>query len=225
MPKGKGLWALVNNAGILGPLAFIDCYKREDYEKVLNVNLYGTIETTMAFLPLLRQAKGRIVNVASVAGIVSLPTCIPYNISKYGVEAFSDGLRRVLSGQNVSVHMLEPGLHGTQLLDEAAVQKAMYRDFKAAPQEVQEYYGEKCFEFYSWFTCKLIRVLTSTRLEQVIKAHTHAITARSPKTRYLVGYDAHLVFWPLKIMPTWMSDFILKVRYIEPIQHHQKKNS
>ena len=54
-----------------------------------------------------------------------------------------------ISSQNVSVHMLEPGLHGTQLLNEEVIKKGMYKDFHSAPREVQEYYGEKCLE-----TCK-----------------------------------------------------------------------
>lgn len=225
LPKDTGLWALVNNAGILGYVAFPDCFKREHYEKVLDVNMYGTIEMTTAFLPLLREAKGRIVNVSSVAGIVSLASCIPYTISKYAVEAFSDGLRYVTHNQNVSVHMLEPGLHGTDILNKKVIKDGIYSVFNSAPQEVQDYYGEKSLESYIWSTVKLMSLFTSSKLQNVINAHVHAITAKFPKARYLIGYDANLFFWPVKVLPHWISDALLKARFSCPIGAQKKKIS
>lgn len=64
----------------------------EDFTKVLDVNLMGVIEVTLQFLPLLKKARGRVVNVASILGRLSL-TGGGYCLSKWGVEAFSDGLR------------------------------------------------------------------------------------------------------------------------------------
>ena len=77
----------------------------------------------------------------------------------------------------------------------------------------------------AWFICKSMALITSSQLHKVINAHVHAITAMFPKTRYLVGYDANLIFWPLRFLPTWMSDFILKSRFIYPIGHEKTKTS
>ena len=89
-----GLWGLVNNAGIAGiPVPYHWMEKRE-IQRVLDVNLMGTIEVTNEFFPLIRQAKGRIVNVSSGSAVMPM-TIGGYSISKIGVEAFSDALRWV----------------------------------------------------------------------------------------------------------------------------------
>ncbi|XP_036361248.1 17-beta-hydroxysteroid dehydrogenase type 6-like isoform X2 [Octopus sinensis] len=93
LPKNTGLWALVNNAGVMSTLLFPDCYSRKHYTEVMDVNVYGMIDVTTAFLPLLRMSKGRIVNVSSVLGKFTPPIFVPYCISKHAVEAYSNGLR------------------------------------------------------------------------------------------------------------------------------------
>jgi NAD(P)-dependent dehydrogenase (short-subunit alcohol dehydrogenase family) len=87
-----GLWGLVNNAG-LGHTSPIEWCTMDDYEKILNVNLHGVIRVTTTFLPLVRLSRGRVVNVASIAGRMAHVGLGPYTISKYGVEAFTDTLR------------------------------------------------------------------------------------------------------------------------------------
>ena len=89
-----GLWGLVNNAGI-GAYTIIpfEYQKRIDFQKLLDVNLLGLTDMTLTFLPLIREAKGRVVNMSSAAGRSSAPFNTPYPVSKYGVEAFSDSLR------------------------------------------------------------------------------------------------------------------------------------
>lgn len=87
-----GLWGLVNNAGIAVPTAPNEWLKKEDFVAVLNVNLVGLIEVTLSLLPLVKRARGRVVNVASVMGRLSIFGG-GYCPSKFGVEAFSDSLR------------------------------------------------------------------------------------------------------------------------------------
>ncbi|XP_054043191.1 retinol dehydrogenase 16-like isoform X1 [Rissa tridactyla] len=88
----RGLWGLVNNAGIAIPTAPNEWLTKDDFVKVLDVNLVGLIEVTLSLLPLIRRARGRVVNVASVMGrLASFGG--GYCISKFGVEAFSDTLR------------------------------------------------------------------------------------------------------------------------------------
>ena len=87
----RGLWGLVNNAGIC-VFAINEWLKKEDFANILDVNLLGMIEVTLSMLPLVRKARGRVVNISSSMGRVSL--CGGgYCISKYGIEAFSDSLR------------------------------------------------------------------------------------------------------------------------------------
>lgn len=102
------LAGLVNNAGIpaAGPLELIPI---EEIRQVLEVNLLGAVAVTQAFLPLLKAARGRIVNISSVAGRAALPFMGPYAASKYGLEAISDSLRRELIPFGVKVIVIEPG--------------------------------------------------------------------------------------------------------------------
>ena len=87
------MWAIVNNAGVIGNLAISEWCSRKDMFTPLNVNTLGTIDVTNTFLPLLRKESGRIVNMASIAGRFASPFAAAYSISKFAVEAYSDTLR------------------------------------------------------------------------------------------------------------------------------------
>lgn len=84
----------MNNAGVmqryLGPLEWL---RREDYYQCCEVNTFGLAEVTRIFLPLVKITKGRIVNTASVAGIMGFPTSSAYVISKFGVVGFTETVR------------------------------------------------------------------------------------------------------------------------------------
>ena len=82
----------MNNAGIFLPMAHNEWLNKQDFMKILDVNLLGMIEVTLSLLPLVRKARGHVVNVSSVMGRMSIFGG-GYCISKYGVEAFSDSLR------------------------------------------------------------------------------------------------------------------------------------
>lgn len=99
-----GLWGLVNNAGISVISAPNEWLTKQDFVKILDVNLLGMVDVTLQLLPLVRKTRGRVVNVSSVMGRVSLFGG-GYCLSKYGVEAFSDSLRYVL-GQRPALVLL-----------------------------------------------------------------------------------------------------------------------
>jgi len=88
-----GLWGVLNNAGILGPIGAPEWMTIDDYRTTCEVNTFGLIDVTMTFLPLVKKSRGRIVNTSSINGLLSVPLCVPYCVSKYGVEAFTDALR------------------------------------------------------------------------------------------------------------------------------------
>lgn len=90
--SSSGLWAVVNNAGVALPSGPVDWIDIAGYKFMLAVNLTGVIDVTLSVLQLIKKAKGRVVNVASVFGRIS-PFGGPYCVSKYGVEAFNDSLR------------------------------------------------------------------------------------------------------------------------------------
>ncbi len=114
-----GLDGLVNNAGVmlLGP---IEGAPTEEWRRMVHANVFGVLYCTHAALPLLRaNGSGDVVNVSSVAGRVATMGSGVYNLTKWGVNAFSESLRQevVASGANVRVTMIEPGAVATELPD------------------------------------------------------------------------------------------------------------
>ncbi|NWT06202.1 RDH16 dehydrogenase, partial [Mionectes macconnelli] len=203
----QGLWGLVNNAGIGSPSGPNEWLTKDDFVKVLDVNLVGLVEVTLSLLPLLRRARGRVVNVASVMGRVS---CFGggYCISKFGVEAFSDSLRREMRPFGVQVSIIEPGGFQTAMIDPVLLVKDLTRLWEQLPAETQAAYGPQ-YPHGLGKTTILMHRLTSSRLSPVTDAMTHALLSRCPRSRYAAGWDARLLFLPLSYCPAWLSDTLL----------------
>ncbi len=110
-----GLDALVNNAGVmlLGPIEGADT---EGWRRMVDANVYGVLYCTHAALPLMRAAGGgHVVNVSSVAGRVAGAGSGVYNLTKFGVVAFSEALRQETLDAGIRVTVLEPGYVTTEL--------------------------------------------------------------------------------------------------------------
>ncbi|CAK7310503.1 D-beta-hydroxybutyrate dehydrogenase, mitochondrial [Vulpes lagopus] len=180
----KGVWGLVNNAGI-STFGEVEFTSMETYKEVAEVNLWGTVRMTKAFLPLIRRARGRIVNISSMLGRMANPARSPYCITKFGVEAFSDCLRYEMYPLGVKVSVVEPGnfIAATSLYSPERVQAIANKMWDELPEVVRTDYGRKYFDE------KIARMQAycnsgSTDTSPVIGAVTHALTSRSPYTRY-----------------------------------------
>uniref|UniRef100_A0A8C3AXE7 Retinol dehydrogenase 1 n=1 Tax=Cyclopterus lumpus TaxID=8103 RepID=A0A8C3AXE7_CYCLU len=196
-PFSAGLWGLVNNAGRSVPIGPTEWMKLEDFTKVLDVNLIGVIEVTLQFLPLLKKAQGRVVNVASVLGRLSL-TGGGYCLSKWGVEAFSDSLRRDMHPFGIKVSIIEPGFFKTAVTRLDLIEADLRRLWTRLPQDVKDSYGETYFDDCEW----------NPDISKVTRCMEHALTARFPRTRYSAGWDAKLFWIPLSYLPSCVSDFV-----------------
>ncbi|XP_046569857.1 retinol dehydrogenase 7-like [Haliotis rubra] len=215
LPSNKGLWAVVNNAGITGALGLSEWMTRQDYERCNSINLYGVIDVTRIFLPLVRKGQGRIVNVSSVIGRIAAAFA-PYVVSKYGVEGFTDCLRREVLKQGVTVHLLEPGYFRTNMLNTDAMKTSFENSFKQTDPDVQRYYGKEFVRKVLPVFDKVACDVASPKTHLVVDAYTHAITAIFPRTRYLVGNDCKYYFRLLWNLPEWISDRILSANYEVP---------
>uniref|UniRef100_A0A8D0B3W6 Uncharacterized protein n=1 Tax=Salvator merianae TaxID=96440 RepID=A0A8D0B3W6_SALMN len=213
----KGLWGLVNNAGISFPCAPNEWLTKEDFKKIIDINLLGMIDVTIHMLPLLRRAKGRIVNVSSIMGRMAFFGG-GYCPSKYGVEAFSDSLRLEMATFGVKVCIIEPGYFRTAVTNEKLVHDSFNNSWVRLPQEVKKAYGESFFQ-------RMIQGATdmqskcSPNLSLVTNCMEHALTAVHPRTRYSAGSDAKYFFIPLSYMPTWMYDLVFGGAYRIKEQH------
>ncbi|XP_067648911.1 retinol dehydrogenase 7-like [Haliotis asinina] len=215
LPSNKGLWAIVNNAGIVGATGQIEWLTRPDYERCLSVNLYGVIDVTKTFLPLVRRCHGRVVNMSSMMGRIAA-TISPYAVSKYGVEGFTDCLRREVFKQGVSVHLLEPGFFRTTIMNLDAIREDFQTCFNQADAEVQHFYGREFAQKMETRFIEMLEKLSSPMTHLVVDAYTHAITARFPRTRYLVGNDCKYFFRPLWNLPEWICDRVLTADFHVP---------
>lgn len=103
-----GLYAIVNNAGI-GDLGFHTTFSEEEMHYIFNVNVFGPWRITNAFIDLLIESKGRIINIGSQGGMITKKLYGPYSMTKFALEAYSDSLREELSHFNVFVSIIQPG--------------------------------------------------------------------------------------------------------------------
>jgi short-subunit dehydrogenase len=110
------LWAVVNNAGVLSSFE-IEFGDMSSFVAQMNVNCLGIVRVTKAFLPLLRFSKGRVVNMASLAGRFAIPGMVGYCMSKSAVISFSDGLRREMKKWEIDVICIEPHLFRSQKIN------------------------------------------------------------------------------------------------------------
>ncbi|XP_040839243.1 retinol dehydrogenase 16-like [Ochotona curzoniae] len=205
--EDRGLWGLVNNAGVFGYSVPNEWLTKQDFVDVLNVNLLGMIEVTLSLLPLVRKARGRVVNVSSVMGRLSMMGG-GYCISKYGVEAFSDSLRRELSPFDVKVAMIEPGFFQTNLVDKERLACSIEEAWDHARPEVKELYGLEFLEAYQKLP-EDFRPPVRQDLSLVTDCMEHALTARHPRTRYSPGWDAKFFYLPLSYLPTCLVDALV----------------
>ncbi|KAM6364951.1 retinol dehydrogenase 16-like [Pluvialis apricaria] len=214
----QGLWGLVNNAGTATPAAPNEWLTKDDFVKVLDVNLLGLIEVTLSLLPLVRRARGRVVNVASVMGrLASFGG--GYCISKHGVEAFSDTLRREMRPFGVQVSIIEPGGFRTGMTDPATVVKGFEQLWERLPAETQAAYGPHYLDTCEYVpsdpsppdakSTVLLHRLSSSRLSRVTGAMEHALLACFPRSRYAAGWDARFALLPLSYCPAWLTDAII----------------
>ncbi|XP_076216678.1 retinol dehydrogenase 16-like [Aptenodytes patagonicus] len=212
----QGLWGLVNNAGTAIPTAPNEWLTKDDFVKVLDVNLVGLIEVTLSLLPLVRRARGRVVNVASVMGRISFFGG-GYCISKFGVEAFSDSLRIEMCNFGVKVSVIEPGYFKTMITNAENVEKNLLSIWEKLLEETKASYGENYLK-ECLVALRKMQMRCNSNLTLVTDCMEHALTSRFPRTRYSVGWDAKLLYIPLSYLPSALTDFILTWSYPKPAQ-------
>ncbi len=200
---GAGVDGLVNNAGIArgGAMEFVplDLLRRQ-----FEVNVFGLVAVTQAFLPLLHAAQGRIVNIGSVSGRFTSPLLGPYAASKHAVEAITDALRLELAGAGIQVSVVEPGVVSTPIWEKAERDES--GQIEALPPEGRARYGTLAAGL-------LAVVRTASRrgipMPRVLAAVEHALTARRPHTRYLIGGNARVRVMMQALLPRRWTDAII----------------
>jgi len=112
---GRGLYGLVNNAGIYTEAPVIDTAP-EEFDLVMKVNLYGPYRVTRAFAPMIKASHGRIINIGSISGIVNETGAGAYQMSKHALETFSATMAQELISSGVQVSIVEPGGYKSEIM-------------------------------------------------------------------------------------------------------------
>lgn len=209
---GRTLDALVNNAGIAvgGPLRYLPL---EDLQRQLDVNLFGALRVTQAFLPVLGADKrfkggpGRVVNMSSVAGKVASPFLAPYAMSKHALEAMSESLRRELMMHGIDVIIIGPG----------AIRTPIWA--KADEIDIEQYADTEYYE--------LLKTMRSAMqgygdeglpAEDVGKLVLKVLTTRKPKTRYAIMRHKFFTWTLANLLPRRLLDRIVARSFSLPVR-------
>ncbi len=206
---GGALWAVVHNAGVVLP-GFVDYQPLTFFRRVMEVNFFGPVHLTRQLLEPLRRARGRVIVVSSVDGIVSLPGNAPYDASKFAVEAWADALRVELSFWGVGVSVVNPATMRTPLAMGffESHRKAWDESARLDPDGpwTRAYPRSWLDEYVRLNTVNLERIAQDPR--HAVNDLVHAVCAARPKLRYLSGTLAKTLFYALWVMPeSWALRF------------------
>jgi NAD(P)-dependent dehydrogenase (short-subunit alcohol dehydrogenase family) len=177
----------------------IDSFRRQ-----LEVNLTGQVALTQALLPSLRAAGGRVVFISSIGGRVATPYMGAYHAAKFGIEAIADSLRQEVRRFGVEVVAVEPGAVATPIWTKGVAGANAERARFSAQHE--ELYGQ-AFDRYE----EVARATDARGIppERVAETILKALTARRPRTRYLVGIDAKVMARVRTVLPDRVFDRLI----------------
>jgi NAD(P)-dependent dehydrogenase (short-subunit alcohol dehydrogenase family) len=194
---------VVNNAGIIvnGP---VEGLSLDDLTQQLDVNVISQIAVTQAVLPKIREARGRVVFISSVSGLITTPGTGAYNASKYAIESLGDALRMELRPWKIPVSLIEPGPIRTDMWGEAL------DDYDRMTKRLTDEHRELYASHLSG-SRKLMGRLQKLAADpkRVTKAVDHALTSRRPKRRYLLDAVSRAQKAVVAITPTAINDAVL----------------
>jgi short-subunit dehydrogenase len=188
-----GVDILVNNAGVAVGGTF-EQVSAEDFEWLFEINFWGVVRMTRAFLPLLRASgDARVVNLSSVYGLVAPPEQVAYAASKFAVRGFSEALRHELKGSGVGVTVVHPGGVNTSIADNARVPAGVSEEEIARRREKHK---------------KLLRLPPAVAAETIVNG------VERRQARVLVGSDAKVISLIARLLPvSYWKFLVLRARH------------
>jgi NAD(P)-dependent dehydrogenase (short-subunit alcohol dehydrogenase family) len=198
------LHGVVNNSDFArgGPLEYLPV---DEWREQLEVNVIGQVAVTKAMLPLIRLGQGRIVFIGSIGGKVATMLMGPYNASKFAIEAVGEALRQELHPWRIGVSVVEPGAIKTAIGDKGR---------ETADRLERELPGEALDRYRTHIDAIRKGIDMQDRQgvgpEKVAEAVEHALFARRPKTRYVVGTDARVQSALVRLLPDRPREAIVR---------------
>ena len=198
----------MNNAGI-GVADSIDLMSMDVLRKVMDVNFFGHVAMTKKFLPLLITRSGsRVVNICSVAGYLASAGMSAYCASKFALESFSDCLRREMFPWGLRVSIIEPGFMRTPIIQ---LKRKPFTEFwNGLAPDLQERWGEDYLKAQHEKGAKSALLKYAEDPMKVVRALQHAVMNTVPHIRYRPGWQSSVLFFPISMLPAWLTDWLLK---------------
>ncbi len=200
---GHGVDVLINNAGfgISAPTSEVE---DADLRRQFDTNVFGLMAATRAFLPqMIARGSGRILNVSSVGGLLTLPLFGVYNSTKYAVESLSDALRVELAPLGIKVVLIEPGIINTNFT-QRTVDEASHYGKPGSPFAA-------VMDRFNRLAARSDRFGVSPK--GVAKAMERAIGRRWPRARYIAPFRTRLFLGLYRVLPTFLMDGIFRTVY------------
>jgi NAD(P)-dependent dehydrogenase (short-subunit alcohol dehydrogenase family) len=182
--EGRGLWGIVNNAGVSIHDPLIEA-EISDLNFLFDVNVYGVFRISKAFAPMVIESQGRIVNISSIGGILSggIHGMGMYEMSKHAIEAYTDQMAWELADLGVKVIAIEPGNYRSDIgmsRCKRMISESENREYKYFMNYIQELLDD-CKQYVAANTDS-----TAPPPTAVAEAIQHALFDDSPKEHYLV---------------------------------------
>lgn len=197
---GLSLYGLVNNAGY-GVTGAIEDVSDDDARQLLETMVVAPMRLAKLALPAMREnGAGRIVNISSIMGRLSVPLGGWYTASKHALETLSDSLRVEVAGDGVKVVLIEPGGFDTGIWDENQ------RDIDRHLEKGTRFTG--AYERYQQLQKLSAPVMGSPH--QCAEVIAGAVESRSPRARYLVGLDAQALHLTTRLTPSFVQDRVVR---------------
>lgn len=201
--SGGKIDVLINNAGY-GQAGAIEDLSTDLLKRQFQTNLFGLHELTRQLIPVMRQqGEGRIINISSILGLVSMPFRGAYNASKHALEAYSDSLRLELRDANIQVITLNPGPIDSRFRDSVV-------EGSLASVKMQDSHFQKQYQFMlDEFRSQKAESIFTCQPDAVIKKLIPAVEKRRPKKRYYVTFPAYFLMMMKRLLPTALLDRLM----------------
>ncbi|XP_050046663.2 retinol dehydrogenase 5-like [Dermacentor andersoni] len=211
--NGKSLWGVVANAGVAcyGEMEWIPF---KEMQRVIDINILGTLKFVMLGLPQIKKSNGRIVFVTGLQGRVAIPGMVIGSATTAALCHYADGLRREMAKFNVQVCTIEPAFYKTQMTDPTEVTQALNEVTRRLPNVVQEEYGAAYLDSFKFTFAKRLRRFSRQNFQEVSTAVAHALLSSETNVRYCCsGMRQSLTWAVLEFLPLKICDFFLILQF------------